>query len=351
MEIKVSQAAEFIGGKIIGDPDVIFTGLADIKNASPTDLTFIYNPAYQKYLETTKASSVIVNPSIKKTRTDLTYIEVEDSAKGFYKILIKYFNPQIALDGIDETAFIHPTAKIGQKTTIGKNVVIEENCIVGDNSTIFHNTVILRNSRIGNSVLIYPNVTIREKTEIKDNVIIHSGTVIGADGFGYKPDEKGVYTKIPQIGKVIIESDVEIGANVTIDKAALGTTIIHRGTKIDNLVQVGHNVEIGEHTAISAQSGISGSTIVGNHVVMGGQVGLADHLEIADGVLLGAQSGVGKSIKKPGKYFGSPALDLSTTLRLMTHYKYLPEYADKIFKLEKRIESLQEKLAKLDEDN
>lgn len=351
MEIKVSQAAEFIGGKIIGDPDVIFTGLADIKNAASKDLTFIYNPAYQKYLDTTKASSVIVNPSIKKTRTDLTYIEVEDSAKGFYKILIEYFNPKIALNGIDENAFIHPTAKIGLNTTIGKNVVIEENCKVGDNSTIFHNTVILRDSKIGNSVLIYPNVTIREKTEIMDNVIIHSGTVIGADGFGYTPDEKGVYTKIPQIGKVIIESDVEIGANVTIDKAALGTTTIHRGTKIDNLVQIGHNVEIGEHTAISAQSGISGSTIVGNHVIMGGQVGLADHLEIADGVLLGAQSGVGKSIKKPGKYFGSPALDLSTTLRLMTHYKYLPDYADKILKLEKKIEVLQKKLAKLDEDN
>ncbi|MDD3557122.1 MAG: UDP-3-O-(3-hydroxymyristoyl)glucosamine N-acyltransferase [Melioribacteraceae bacterium] len=351
MEIKVSQAAEFIGGKIFGDPDVVFTGLADIKNAAPTDLTFIYNPAYQKYLETTKASSIIVNPSIKKTRTDLTYIEVEDSAKGFYKILIKYFNPTITLNGIDESAFIHPTANIGQNTSIGKNVVIEENCIIGNNTTIFHNTVILRDCKIGNSVLIYPNVTIRENSEIGDNVIIHSGTVIGADGFGYSPDKNGVYTKIPQIGKVIIENDVELGANVTIDKAALGATIIQSGTKIDNLVQVGHNVEIGKHTAISAQSGISGSTIVGNHVVMGGQVGLADHLEIADGVLLGAQSGVGKSIKKPGKYFGSPALDLSTTLRLMTHYKYLPEYADKISRLEKKLKSLEEKLAKLDEDN
>lgn len=351
MEIKVSQAADLIGGRIIGNPDVVFTGLADIKNAGPTDLTFIYNPAYQKYLETTNASTVIVNPSIKKTRTDLTYVEVEDSANGFYKILIKYFNSKITIDGIDKTAFIHPSAKIGKNTVVGKNVVIEENCLVGDNTTIFHNTVILRDSKIGNSVLIYPNVTIREKTEIGDKVIIHSGTVIGADGFGYTPDENGAYTKIPQIGKVIIESDVEIGANVTIDKAALGATIIRRGTKIDNLVQVGHNVEIGEHSAISAQSGISGSTIVGNNVVMGGQVGLADHIEIADGVLFGAQSGVAKSIKKPGKYFGSPAYDLSTTLRLMTHYKNLPDYADKILKLEKKIKSLEEKLTKLDEDN
>lgn len=351
MEIKVSQAAELIGGKIIGNPDISFSGLADIKNASTSDLSFIYNPAYQKYLDSTKASVVIINSSIKKTRDDLTYIEVEDSAKGFYSILITFFNPKLTLNGIDETSFIHPSSRIGKNTSIGKNVVIEEGVVIGDDTIIFHNTVIMRNSKIGNSSLIYPNVTVREKTEIGNNVIIHSGTVIGADGFGYSPDSDGKYTKIPQIGKVVIEDNVELGANVTIDRAALGLTLIKNGTKIDNLVQVAHNVEIGEHTAISAQSGISGSTIIGNHVILAGQVGLADHIEITDNVLLGAQSGVPKSIKKPGKYFGSPALDLSTTLRLMNHYKYLPDYANRISKLEKKIKSLEEKLEKLDEDN
>jgi UDP-3-O-[3-hydroxymyristoyl] glucosamine N-acyltransferase len=200
--------------------------------------------------------------------------------------------------------------------------------------------VILENVEIGDNVLIFPTVTIRENSKIGNNVIIHSGSVIGSDGFGYTPNEKGEYVKIPQIGNVIIEDDVEIGSNVSIDRAMLGSTIIKKGSKIDNLVQIAHNVIIGENTAISAQTGVSGSTEIGNNVIVAGQVGFADHLVIADKVIVAAKSGVSKSLTKPGIYFGSPAKEHREALRLEGHIRSLPDYAAKIKELEKRIEEL-----------
>ncbi|MBU1099930.1 MAG: UDP-3-O-(3-hydroxymyristoyl)glucosamine N-acyltransferase [Bacteroidetes bacterium] len=350
MKITLKDAADLIGGKIAGNENLEISNIAKIDEAIPGDLTFLYLPAYDKYLETTKASAIIVNSEFDKTRReDISYIVVEKPNIAFQKIIIEFFTPKLPLEGIDKTAIIHPSTKIGNNVAIGKNVVIDADCSIGDNSIIYHNSVIMHKCDIGENALIYPNVTIREESIIGSNVIIHSGTVIGSDGFGFSPNEEGVYFKVPQIGNVIIGDNVELGSNVSIDRAALGSTVIKNGTKIDNLVQIAHNVVVGSNNAISAQTGISGSTKVGNNCIFGGQVGLTGHIEIADNVLIGAQSGVSKGITKPGTYFGSPAKELRQTLRLEGHIRNLPNYADKLKSFEDRIAELEEQIIKLKE--
>ena len=223
-------------------------------------------------------------------------------------------------------------------------MVISRGCRIGKNVKIFHNTVLLEDVEIGDDCLIFQNVSVREKCKIGNRVIIHSGTVIGSDGFGFEPDKEGRFHKIPQIGNVIIEDDVELGSNVSIDRASIGSTVIKRGVKVDNLVQIAHNVYIGEDTIISAQAGISGSTKVGKNCFILGQAGLTGHIEIADNVILIAQSGVSKSITKAGTYFGYPAKELKTAYKLESHIRNLPEYAKKITELEKELKMLKEKL-------
>lgn len=345
MKLTVKQIAELVSGKIIGDENLEITSLAKIDEAKQGELSFIYLPAYEKFQNTTKASALLVKPDLNKTRNDLTYIEVSSPEKAFFTILREFFSPEFQLEGIDKTAFVHPNAKLGKNVGIGKNVVISQGCVIGDNTKIFHNTVLYENVEIGNDCLLFSNISIRENCKIGNRVIIHSGTVIGSDGFGFNPDEKGVYQKIPQIGNVVIEDDVELGANVAIDRAALGSTIIKRGTKIDNLVQIAHNVVIGEDTVISSQTGISGSTKIGNHVIIAGQVGIVGHIEIGDNVVLMAQSGISKSIKKPGYYFGYPAKELKTSQKLEAHIRSLPDYAERIKVLEKEIEELKNKIS------
>jgi UDP-3-O-[3-hydroxymyristoyl] glucosamine N-acyltransferase len=340
MKISLREAAETIDGVITGNPDELISGLSKIEEAEQGDLTFLYLPAYEKYFAATKASAIIVKPGFNKSRSDLSYIEANDPNKAFFKILSKYFSPEFPLEGIDPTAYIHPSADIGKNAALGKNVVISEGCKVGDNTKIFHNTVLMNNVTIGADCLLFPNVSIREGCIIGNRVIIHPGTVVGSDGFGYFTDENGVYNKIPQIGIVIIEDDVELGSNVSIDRASLGATVIKKGVKIDNLVQIAHNVEIGENTVLSAQAGISGSTHVGNNCIIAGQAGLVGHVHIADNVIIMAQSGVSKGISKPGYYFGSPAKELKTTMKLEAHIRNLPEYAEEIKKLRKEIEEL-----------
>lgn len=344
MTIKVKDIAELVGGKIIGNENIEIKNIAKIGDAVTGDLTFLYMSSYEKFLETTKASAVLIKPSINKANPDVTYIETEAPEKALLKVILTYFNPEFKLEGIDQTAFIPSSAKIGKNVALGRNVVIGENCVIDDNTKIFHNSVLSDNVKTGKNCLLHANVTIRENCIIGDNVIIHSGTVVGSDGFGYSPDKEGNYTKIPQIGNVVIEDDVELGSNVSIDRAALGSTIIRKGTKIDNLVQVAHNVEIGKSTAISAQTGISGSTIVGDNCIMGGQVGLAGHLEICNGVMIGAQSGISKSITNSGKYFGYPAKEMGLALRQEGHIRNLPKYADRIKALEKELNELKDKI-------
>jgi UDP-3-O-[3-hydroxymyristoyl] glucosamine N-acyltransferase len=347
MKINIRDAANFIGGKISGNENLFINGLAKIEEAKQGDLTFLYLPAYEKFFSTTNASAILVKPGFNKSREDITYIEVTDPNKAFSKLIIKYLTPEFPLNGIDETSFIHPTAHLGKNVAIGKNVVISAGCKMGNNVKIFHNTVLLEDVEVGDDTIIFQNVSVREKCKIGNRVIIHANTVIGSDGFGFFPDENGVFQKIPQVGIVIIEDDVEIGSNVSVDRAALGATIIKRGVKIDNLVQIAHNVIIGEDTVISAQTGISGSTKVGKHCMIAGQVGIVGHIDIADGAIIYAQSGVAKSIKNSGTYFGSPAMDAKTTIKMEAHMKNLPLYAEKINQLEKLVKSLADEISNL----
>jgi UDP-3-O-[3-hydroxymyristoyl] glucosamine N-acyltransferase len=344
MEINLSEIAALISGKIVGNPDIIIKRLSNIQDSAEGDLTFLYMPSYLHYLKTTNASAILIPPDFEKLNEKITYIEVEKPNIAFQKIINRFFKPEFILEGIDESAKISESAIISDTAALGANVYIGSNSSIGQNTKIFHNSVILDNCTIGSNVLIFPNVTVRENTVIGNNVIIHSGTVIGSDGFGYSPNEKGEYQKIPQIGNVIIEDNVEIGSNVSIDRAAVGSTVIHKGVKLDNLIQIAHNVKIGENTVMSAQTGISGSAVIGKNCIFAGQVGSVGHIEIADRVIVGAQSGISKAIKKPGTYFGSPAKEIQTTLKLEAHIRSLPKYAEKIRELEKKLAALENNL-------
>ena len=341
MKTSVSQIADLVKGKIIGDSNLEILGVSNLREAKKGELSFLYMSSYSESLKSTQASAVLIPPTFEKLNADLTYIEVDKPNIAFQQIINTFLKPEFNLSGIHESANVHSSAGIEKDVALGMNVVIEANSKIGSGSKIYHNTVIMENCSLGENVLIFPNVTIRENTVIGNNVIIHSGTVIGSDGFGYSPDEKGVYHKIPQIGNVVLEDNVEIGSNVSIDRAAVGSTIIHKGVKLDNLVQIAHNVKVGENTVMSAQTGISGSTTIGKNCIFAGQVGLVGHVEIADNVIIGAQSGVSKGIKNAGTYFGSPAKEIHTTLRLEGHIRSLPKYAEKLKELEKKIAQLE----------
>jgi len=343
MKLTLADIAKLTSAKIIGDENLFISGLAKIDEAKEGDLTFLYLSHYEKYFSSTKASAVFVKPSFKKTREDITYLEVSDPNKAFFKIITDYFSPTFPLEGIDKTAFVHPTAAIGENTALGKNVVVSAGCKIGKNVKIFHNTVLLDNVEIGDDSLLFQNVSIREECKLGKRVIVHSGTVIGSDGFGYTM-ENGAYVKIPQIGNVILEDDVELGANVCVDRAAIGSTIIKQGAKLDNLVQIAHNVVVGEHTAISAQCGISGSTKIGKYCVFGGQVGSTGHIEITDKVMVGAQSGISKSVTKSGTYFGVPLKEIKDAFRQEGHIRNLDDYAKRIKELEKTVAEISEQL-------
>ena len=346
MNLRLTDIAILVDGKITGDTEVIINSVARIDEAGKGDLTFLYLQNFEKFFTATRASAILVKPSFNKTRDDISYIEVNEPEIAFNKILIHFFAKDLILKGVDETAFVNSSSVLGSNVSLGRNVVIGPNCKIGKNVKIFHNTVLLDDVEVGDNSIIYQNVSIREDSKIGKNVIIHAGAVIGSDGFGYRKDDKGVYHKVPQIGNVILEDDVEIGANTTIDRAALGSTIVKKGTKIDNLVQIAHNVSVGSNTVMSAQSGVSGSVKIGNNVIIAGQVGIAGHLEITDNVILMAQSGVAKSISKPGFYFGSPAKGAKTAKILEAHFRSFPEYVERIKKLEEEIKKLKEEKKK-----
>jgi UDP-3-O-[3-hydroxymyristoyl] glucosamine N-acyltransferase len=346
MRLSLSEIVDLVGGKIFGDEQIVINNLAKIEDAQQGDLTFLYLKSYEKYYALTKASAILVKPEFKKSRKDITHIEVQNPNKAFSKLISHYFTPEFPLKGIDPSASIHPSVVVGQNTAIGKNVVIPAGCKIGSNVKIFHNTVLLEDVEIGDDTLIFQNVSIREKCKIGKRVIIHANTVIGSDGFGYDIDEQGVSHKIPQIGNVVIEDDVEIGSNVSIDRASIGSTKIKKGVKIDNLVQIAHNVIIGENSIVAGQAGIAGSSKIGKNCFLLGQTGVSGHIEIVDNVILHVQSGTGKSITKPGNYFGSPAKEIKEAFKLEAHLRSLPEYAERIKQLEEQIRLLQEELKK-----
>ncbi len=345
MKFTLKEAADFVGGVVYGNPELEIFGLAKIEEAKTGELTFLYLAAYEAFLSTTNASAVITSPKFTRIRDDISYIEVKDPNIALLQLIRKYFNSTVTLDGQDKSACIHYATRIAQSASIGKNVIVSEGCEIGENSIVFHNTVLMENVKIGKNCMIYPNVTIRENCIIGNNVIIHSNTCVGSDGFGYITNSVGVHEKVPQIGNVVIEDDVELGSNVSVDRAALGSTLIKKGTKVDNLVQIAHNVIIGENSFIISQSGIAGSTKLGKNCILAGQVGVVGHIELADGVIVTAQSGVSKSLDKAGKYRGSPAAPLTETLRMESHLRNLPFYAEKIKKLEEKIASLEAKFS------
>lgn len=346
MKISIKEIASLINGNVSGDINIEISNVAKIEEAKQSDLTFLYLPAYDKFFPATQASAIIVKTGFSKSRNDITYIEVDSPEKAFFTILTKFFTPEFPLNGIDPSAFVHPTAKLAENVAVGKNVVISSGCIIGADTKVFHNTVVSDNVSIGRGCLIHSNVSVRENCILGNRVIIHSGTVVGSDGFGYSPNEKGEYEKIPQIGNVILEDDVELGSNVSIDRAALGSTIIKRGCKIDNLVQIAHNVILGEDTVVSAQTGVSGSTKIGRHCILAGQAGLVGHIELGDNVIITAQSGVSKSIPKPGYYSGSPAMEMRSYQKMQAQVRFIPDYADRIKELENQVKSLKELISK-----
>lgn len=344
MAVLLKEIADFVSAELTGGHDLKISELLNIEKAGPGSLTFLGSKAYEKFFETTHASAVLVSKGFTSTRSDVVCLEVDNPYQSFLMVLKRFFDHKPELSGISDSNSIHPDAKLGEGCAIGFNVVIGRNCVIGKNVTIFHNSVILENSSVGDNTLIYPNVTIRENTVIGKNVIIHNGASIGADGFGFVKGPDGIYVKIPQIGNVIIEDFVEVGANSCIDRAALGNTIIKAHTKIDNLVQIGHNVEIGSNTAISAQTGVSGSTKVGDDVIIAGQVGLVDHIEIGDGIIIGAQSGVSRSLKDRGIYVGSPVKPMSQYKRLEVHIRNLETLNNTVKELQKEINTLKKQL-------
>jgi len=333
--IRLAEISELVGGELVGNKEVVITGVAPIGQAGPGDLTFVANPRYRPLLKTTGASAAIVDKE-----TNWPSLALIRHSNPYYAFLLalQHFHPaeRPVASGIHPQSSIAPDAVLGKDVGIGPFAVIDSKVQIGDNTLIGAGSYIGPGCEIGSDCLIYPNVTIREKVRIGNRVIIHSGTVVGADGFGYAKD-KGVYHKIPQVGIAVIEDDVEIGANVTIDRGTMGETCIGRGTKIDNLVQIAHNVKIGENSIIVSQVGISGSTEVGKNVTIAGQVGVVGHIHIGDGAVIAAQSGVHKDVQPGQILLGSPARDMQKSKKIEAILSNLPEYIEKLKKLEKAV--------------
>jgi UDP-3-O-[3-hydroxymyristoyl] glucosamine N-acyltransferase len=339
MNKKLFDIAQLVGGKVHGDASVVITGLSGIKEAKPGDLTFLANAKYLPLLEKTQASAVLVAEGVATGK--LSAIVVENPSLAFSKIAEDFFKMQgPALTGIHPTAVIGKNVRLGRDVAVGPYAVIEDGVVLGDKTTVCALTFVGQATTIGGDCLIYPNVTIRERIVIGDRVIIHSGTVIGSDGFGFA-NVKGINVKIPQIGIVEIQDDVEIGANVTIDRARFDKTVVGKGTKIDNLVQIAHNVRTGENCIIVSQAGISGSTILEDNVTLAGQAGLVGHITIGKNSIVAAKSGVPNSIPPDSVYWGFPAKPIAEAKKVNAMVQRLPHYVEIILDLKKRVAELE----------
>ena len=343
MEFSAQFIADYLQGKIEGDGSVLVNNFSKIEEGKPGTLSFLANPVYTKYIYTTAASVVLVNNDFQPDKeVNTTLIRVDDAYQSLARLLDFYERIKRKKHvGISSLAYIHENAKIGKNVYISGFAYISEGAKIGDNVKIFPNAFIGENVVIGDNTVINAGVTIYEDCYLGNNCIIHSGTVIGSDGFGFAPKTNENSQKVPQVGNVVLEDHVEIGSNTTIDRATLGSTQLKKGVKLDNLIQIGHNVEIGERTVMAAQVGVSGSTKIGKDCMIGGQVGFAGHLYVADKVRVAAQSGIGHSINEEGRVFqGSPALDLKEYQRSFVVYKKLPELYREIDDLKKEIEEL-----------
>ncbi|HCC69441.1 MAG TPA: UDP-3-O-(3-hydroxymyristoyl)glucosamine N-acyltransferase [Nitrospiraceae bacterium] len=336
--MKLKELAELLNGKIIGNPDIEIKNIASISEAKNGDLTFLASGKYIDALKESNASAVIAREVV--VGISKTFLLVENPYYTFARALEIFYQKPCVPIGVSKGAYIGKDVSLGAAISIYPNTYIADRACIGDSTAIYPNSYIGEGVEIGNNCIIYPNVVIRENVRVGDNVIIHAGAVIGADGFGYVQVAERHY-KIPQVGGVIIEDDVEIGANVTIDRATLGFTVIGKGTKIDNLVQIAHNVTVGKGSLIVAQVGIGGSTELGNGVVLAGQVGVKDHIKIGSRVMVGAQSGIGHDIPDEQAFSGSPAIPHKDWLKAQAIFSKLPEVIKRIRALETKVKNLE----------
>ncbi len=348
MQISFSaqQIADILHGVVEGDSNVKVSNFSKIEEGKPGTLTFLANPKYSTYLYSTEASIVLLNKDFTlEKEVKSTLIRVDDAYASLAMLLNMVEQAKPKKTGIEPNSFIAEDAKIGQTPYIGAFSYIGNRAVVGDNVQIYPQVYIGDNVTIGNNTNLYPGVKIYANSKIGNNCIIHSGAVVGSDGFGFAP-ENGAYKKIPQMGIVIVEDDVEIGANTTIDRAVMDATIIRKGVKLDNLIQIAHNVEVGEHTAMAAQVGISGSTKVGKNCILGGQVGLGGHINIGDNSSIGAQSGIIGDVKPESKILGSPAIPVKDFFRSSAVFSKLPDMYRQLAQLQRDLDSLKEILNK-----
>jgi UDP-3-O-[3-hydroxymyristoyl] glucosamine N-acyltransferase len=346
MQFSAAQIAGLIDGKVEGDPEISVDSFGKIEEARAGQLAFLANPKYEDHLYTTGASVILVNDSqVLREKIKATLIRVPDAYLAFAGLLSAYQEMmKQQLTGIQEPSYISKTAVLGEQVFVGAFAFIGEQVKIGNNVKIYPQVYLGDRVTVGDNSIILPGAKIYADCVIGREVMIHAGCVIGSDGFGFAPQPDGSFKKIPQMGNVVVEDAVEIGANTTIDRATIGSTLIRRGAKLDNLIQIAHNVEIGSHTVIAAQSGVSGSTKLGKQVMVGGQVGIVGHIQIADGSKINAQSGVTKSIKTPNSAVtGSPAYDYTSALRSQVASRHLPDFEKRIQELEKQVKLMMEK--------
>jgi UDP-3-O-[3-hydroxymyristoyl] glucosamine N-acyltransferase len=350
MDKSLREIAELVGGVVRGNSDLRISGLNGIRQAQPGELTFIGSHQYLKYLEETPATAILVPPDIISNTKAL--IQVKNPYFAFIRLI-----QEVSFEAkIQHPTGVHPTAVIGRNVKVGNNIALDahvriaDNCVIADDVTLYAGVYIGEGCTVGQGTVMYPHVVLRERTQVGARCIIHAGVVLGSDGFGFAPLE-GKWFKVPQTGIVIIGDDVEIGANSAVDRATFGSTVIGRGSKIDNLVQIGHNVTIGEDCVISGMTGVAGSATIGNHVTIAAQVGIADHAEIGDGVTIGARSGIVSSIKPGQVVSGFPAMDHNMELRVLAGMRRLPDIPRRIRELERRIQELEQQLHGKSKDN
>ncbi|WP_029034900.1 UDP-3-O-(3-hydroxymyristoyl)glucosamine N-acyltransferase [Salinimicrobium terrae] len=338
MKFTATQIAGILDGEIEGNPQAEVDRLAKIEEGTAGSITFLANPKYTSFIYSTKATITIVSDNFKaEDGLSTTLIKVKDPYTAFSKLLEYYNQVKLNKSGVEQPSFISDSATYGENFYLGAFSYLGEQVRIGNNVKIFPNTYIGDNVQIGNDVTIYPGAKIYSETIVGDNCVLHGGVIIGADGFGFSPNQEGVYSKVPQIGNVIIEDNVDIGAGTTIDRATLGSTIIRKGVKLDNQIQIAHNVEIGENTAIAAQTGVAGSSKIGKNCLIGGQVGIAGHIHIGDRVKVQAQSGIGRNIKDDEVIQGSPAFGYNEWNKAYVHFRKLPKIEDRLTQLEKKL--------------
>ncbi len=346
MKFTARTIADFLKGEISGNPDVEVWDIAKIEEARPGSIAFLANPKYVKYIYSTEASIVLVNKDFQpEDEIKATLIKVDNAYHSFATLLDFYQQSKPVKEGVEKESFISGSAVLGLQVYVGAFAYISNNVNIGNKAKIYPQVFIGENVSVGENTIIYPGVKIYADCKIGSNCIIHAGAVIGADGFGFAPNSENNYAKVPQIGNVIIEDFVEIGSNTSIDRATMGSTIIRKGVKLDNLIQIAHNVEVGENTVMAAQVGVSGSTKIGRDCMVGGQAGFAGHLSIANGSKLGAQSGINTSITEENStMIGSPVMNFKDFMKSFVFFRKLPVIAQKIDKIEKEMQILKEKV-------